>query len=51
MQEQQPTMSIEQFRQLAGKEASKFSDEQIIELINQLEILAGLYINNLKRAD
>lgn len=51
MQEEEPTISIEEFRKLSPNESSEYSDEQISEFIDQLDILAGLYINNLKRAD
>lgn len=51
MQEQQPTISVDEFKKLAGKDAEQYSDVQLSEIINQLDVLAMLYINNLKRAD
>ncbi len=41
-------ISIKEFRKFAGKEAERFSDEEVLELINQLDILAQLYINSRK---
>ncbi len=49
--QEQPTISVDEFKKLAGKDAEQYSDEQLSEIINQLDVLAMMYINNLKRAD
>lgn len=48
MQEQEAIISVKEFRKFAGKEAERFSDDEVLELINQLDILAQLYINSRK---
>lgn len=49
--QEQPTISIDEFKKLAGKDAELYSDEQLSEIINHLEVLAEMFINNSKRAD
>ena len=42
-------ISIKEFRKLAGKEAARFSDEQIIELIIDFDFMATMFINKEKK--
>jgi len=51
MQEQQPTISVDELKKISGKEAELYSDEQLLEIINQLDVIAMMFINNSKRAD
>ena len=49
--QEQLTISIDEFKKLAGKKAEQYSDEQLSEIIDQLDVLAGLYINSCARAE
>jgi hypothetical protein len=48
--DEQLIMTIKEFRKLAGKEAARFSDEQIVELIISLDFMAGLYVKDKTKA-
>jgi hypothetical protein len=40
----QPVMSITEFRKFAGKEAERFDDEEVTDLIGQLTLIADMFI-------
>lgn len=43
---EQPIISIEEFRKLTGFASKSFSDEEITELIIQLDFMAQLFIKS-----
>lgn len=47
--DEQLIITIEEFRKRAGKEAAQFSDKQIIELIKDLDFMATMFINEIRR--
>lgn len=46
-----PVMTVIEFRKLAGKDARGYSDDQIVEMIAQLNLIAGLFIKQVKIND
>lgn len=48
--DEQLIISIKEFRKLAGKKADRFSDEQIVELIIDLDFMAGLFVKQAEKA-
>lgn len=45
---EQPIISVEEFRKLTGFASESFSDDEITELIMRLDFMAQLYINSQK---
>lgn len=43
---EQPIISVEEFRELAGVASEQFSDDEITELIIQLDFMAQLFIKS-----
>jgi hypothetical protein len=41
---EEPIISVEMFRKLAGPPAERFSDDEIVELINGLDYMAKLFV-------
>lgn len=41
-------MSVADFRKLTGAETAHLSDEQIAQVINQLDVVAQIYISSIK---
>jgi hypothetical protein len=48
---EQPIISVEEFRKLAGIASESFSDDEITELIMQLDFMAQLYIKSQKQGE
>lgn len=46
MLEWQPMVSVKRARRLLGKEAKKYSDEQLAEIIRTFTVLAEIAIDN-----
>lgn len=44
----QPVMTVKEFRKLAGKSVDQFSDEQVEDMIEQLDLIAGLFIKTIR---
>jgi hypothetical protein len=44
--DEQLIMTIKEFHKAAGKEAARFSDNQIVELIMDLDFMAKLFIQD-----
>lgn len=49
MNNEQAIITIEEFRSLTGFASAELSDEQVVEVIRQLDIMAQIYIKQVSK--